>query len=130
MKVKNKLEEMLKVNEGNKHAELIITNLIEQCGGNPVLAEAVCKDDKNWDGCWAYVRNKAREQAINNCACIADDVVYQWASDYFLAKTPSKPKTEAPKPIVDTPKQRRVNPRPRPVKAEETADCGQIRMVF
>lgn len=39
--------------------------------------------DKDFNGCWEYVRNNAKAQAIAGCACIEDNQVYQWCKDYF-----------------------------------------------
>lgn len=38
---------------------------------------------KVWEKCFAYIYEQARKQRDGNCAAVRDDVVYEWAEDYF-----------------------------------------------
>lgn len=61
--------------------------------GNFLLKRLETDEDarKNWDrfsktleGCWGYIRNKARVSAVNGCCCVSDDTVFQWALEYLM----------------------------------------------
>lgn len=39
---------------------------------------------KNLEGCWSYIRNKARKLAIGGSCCVTDDQVFQWALEYLM----------------------------------------------
>ncbi len=78
----------------------IIDHLIKRVNEDEGLAADVLKESKTWDGCWKYIQNEAKKQAVNGCACIEDEQVYEWAEDYFRAKDEPKPAakpTEKPK---------------------------------
>ena len=38
--------------------------------------------------CFRYITEQARKKAVNNCAMIADSVVYKWARDYYIEELP------------------------------------------
>ena len=39
---------------------------------------------KNLEGCWGYIRNKARKLAVGGSCCVTDDQVFQWALEYLM----------------------------------------------
>lgn len=39
---------------------------------------------KNFEGCWCYIRNKARKLAVGGSCCVTDDQVFQWALEYLM----------------------------------------------
>ena len=51
----------------------------------PDMDEKYLNEEKTPEQMWEYIKKKAKEQAINGCAAIDDDVVYVWAISYFLA---------------------------------------------
>lgn len=82
-KAKQKLEEELKQAKDKDFAEPIITHLLKRCEEDPGMAEDVAQAHKTWSKCFKYIQDQARKRAKGNCAAIRDDVVYEWAEDYF-----------------------------------------------
>lgn len=80
-------------------AEPIIGYLLERCKDDEGLAEDVVQDHKTWQKCFNYIYEKARKKAKGNCAAVRDDVVYEWAEDYYhkddKALAASKPQKTA-----------------------------------
>lgn len=64
-------------------AEPIIGYLIKRCEEDSGLAEDVLQEHKTWKKCFDYIFGKARKQASGNCAAVRDEVVYEWAEDYY-----------------------------------------------
>ncbi len=64
-------------------AEPVIRYLIERCKEDGGLSEDVMQRNKTWKKCFDYIYSKARKQAQGNCAAIRDEVVYEWAEDYY-----------------------------------------------
>lgn len=89
----------------NPYAQLICDHLIKRCRQDAGFAEDVMKQDKAWHTCFGYIRDKARKEAANGCACIEDHIVYEWAEDYIrkaeetkeLGKKSQKPGKNKPK---------------------------------
>lgn len=82
-KAKQKLEEELKQAKDKDFADPIITHLLKRCEEDPGMAEDVAQAHKTWSKCFKYIQDQARKRAKRNCAAIRDDVVYEWAEDYF-----------------------------------------------
>ena len=82
-KAKQKLEEELKQAKDKDFADPIITHLFKRCEEDPGMAEDVAQAHKTWSKCFKYIQDQARKRAKGNCAAIRDDVVYEWAEDYF-----------------------------------------------
>lgn len=80
---KKKLEDEMKKAKEKSFAEPIIGYLLKRCEDNKSLAEDVMQEQKTWDKCFNYIYSKAREQSKGNCAAIRDEVVYEWAEDYY-----------------------------------------------
>ena len=47
------------------------------------FAKSLSDKEKSFEKCWEYVRFKAQKQAVNGCACIEDEDVYNWAVHYY-----------------------------------------------
>lgn len=41
------------------------------------------QDHKTWEKCYKYIYEQARKQAKGSSCAVLDDVVYEWAEDYF-----------------------------------------------
>lgn len=82
-KAKQKLEEELKQAKDKDFVDPIITHLLKRCEEDPGMAEDVAQAHKTWSKCFKYIQDQARKRAKGNCAAIRDDVVYEWAEDYF-----------------------------------------------
>lgn len=82
-KAKQKLEEELKQAKDKDFADPIIAHLLKRCEEDSGMAEDVVQSHKTWSKCFKYIQDQARKRAKGNCAAIRDDVVYEWAEDYF-----------------------------------------------
>ena len=78
-----KLQEELKKAKDKLFADPIIKHLIERCRESESLASDVCQDHKTWEKCYKYIYEQARKQAKGSSCAVRDDVVYEWAEDYF-----------------------------------------------
>lgn len=78
-----KLQEELKTAKDKNFAEPVIEHLIERCKESESLASDVCQDHKSWEKCYKYIYEQARKQAKGNSCAVRDDVVYEWAEDYY-----------------------------------------------
>jgi hypothetical protein len=47
------------------------------------LTEKINSGKKTMAGCFDYIKNEAKKQAVKGCACIEDQEVYGWAIHYF-----------------------------------------------
>ena len=61
----------------------ILPGLIERCKESESLASDICQNHKTWEKCYQYINEQARKQAKGNSCAVRDDVVYEWAEDYF-----------------------------------------------
>lgn len=73
-----RLEEMLK-GQKDKYLIKIVNYLMLQTE----MDEAFLNKEKNLKEMSQYIKDNAMKEAIGGVAVIEDDVVYQWAKDYF-----------------------------------------------
>nr|DAI92677.1 MAG TPA: PcfK-like protein [Caudoviricetes sp.] len=99
-------------------ADPVITYLMKRCEEDQGLAEDVMQEGKTWNKCFSYIVEQARKQSNGRSAAVEDQVVYEWAEDYYhkyekpetVKKEKSKKpattkKTEAPtKKVTETKK--------------------------
>lgn len=78
-----KLQEELKKAKDKAFADPVIKHLIERCEESESLASDICQDHKTWEKCYKYIYDQARKQAKGSSCAVRDDVVYEWAEDYF-----------------------------------------------
>lgn len=78
-----KLQEELKKAKDKAFADPVIKHLIERCEESESLASDICQDHKTWEKCYKYIYEQARKQAKGSSCTVRDDVVYEWAEDYF-----------------------------------------------
>lgn len=71
-----------KANDKN-FATPVIEHLVKRCEESESLSKDVCQPHKTWKKCFDYIYRQARKQAEGNCAAVRDEVVYEWAEDYF-----------------------------------------------
>lgn len=146
-----KLQEELKKANDKSFADPIIKHLIERCRESESLASDVCQDHKTWEKCYKYIYEQARKQAKGSSCAVRDDVVYEWAEDYYhkddkaeedkkakeaaerkkkqdaKAKTDSE-KKETSKPATETEKKTEA-PKPEPKSKRNNKDMdGQLDM--
>lgn len=78
-----KLQEELKKSKDKAFADPVIKHLIERCEESESLASDICQDHKTWEKCYKYIYEQARKQAKGGSCAVRDDVVYEWAEDYY-----------------------------------------------
>ncbi len=96
---KEKLEKEMKADKDKAFAEPVIGYLLKRCEDDLGLAQDVAQEHKTWKKCFDYIYSQARKQTKGNCAAARDDVVYEWAEDYYhrddKAEEEKKAKKEA-----------------------------------
>lgn len=80
---KKKLEKEMKADKDKTFAEPVIGYLLKRCEDDLGLAQDVVQEHKTWKKCFEYIYEQARKQATGNRAAVRDDVVYEWAEDYY-----------------------------------------------
>lgn len=80
---KEKLEKELEGDKDKSFAEPVIGYLLNRCAEDEGLSRDVVQEHKTWKKCVDYIYEQARKRAVGNKAAIRDDVVYEWAEDYF-----------------------------------------------
>lgn len=80
---KEKLEKEMKADKDKTFAEPVIEYLLKRCEEDLGLAQDVVQEHKTWEKCFDYIYEQARKQAKGNRAAVRDDVVYEWAEDYY-----------------------------------------------
>lgn len=78
-----KLQEELKKAKDKEFAKPVVEHLIERCKESESLASDVCQDHKTWEKCYKHIYEQARKQAKGSSCAVRDDVVYEWAEDYY-----------------------------------------------
>ncbi len=80
-----KLKNELKKAKDKSFAEPVIEYLIKRCGEDEGLSQDVIQEHKTWEKCYGYLNSKAQKSAQKGAICCAmrDDVVYEWAEDYY-----------------------------------------------
>lgn len=82
-RAREKLENELKAEKDKYFAEPVIGYLLKRCEDDEGLAQDVVQEHKTWNKCFDYIYEQARRQATGNRAAVRDDVVYEWAEDYY-----------------------------------------------
>ena len=80
---KEKLEKEMKADKDKTFAEPVIGYLLKRCEEDFGLAQDVVQEHKTWKKCLDYIYGQARKQATENRAVVRNDVVYEWAEDYY-----------------------------------------------
>lgn len=78
-----KLQEELKTAKPKEFAEPVIGYLMERCRESESLAADICQDHKNWKKCYDYIVASAKKKLKNVSGPVRDDVVFEWAEDYY-----------------------------------------------
>jgi len=78
-----KLRGELEKADDKQFADPVIGYLLKRCGEDNGLAQDVMQEHKTWEKCLQYIFDQARKQAKGNRAAVRDDVVYEWAEDYY-----------------------------------------------
>lgn len=82
-RAKEKLKMEMEAAEDKSFAEPVIGYLLERCNEDEGLAEDVVQEHKTWQKCLNYIYDQAKRQVKGRCAVVRNDVVYEWAEDYY-----------------------------------------------
>lgn len=56
---------------------------MKRCEEDQGLAEDVMQEGKTWNKCFNYIVEQARKQSNGRSTAVEDQVVYEWAEDYY-----------------------------------------------
>ena len=96
-----KLKKELAAASDRSFAEPIIGYLLQRCKEDEGLAEDVVQEHKTWKKCLDYIFSLARKQSKGNCAAVREEVVYEWAEDYYHKDDKAEEEKKAKKAAED-----------------------------
>lgn len=82
-KARKKLEAEKKKATQKNFADSVIAYLLKRCEEDQGLAEDVMQEGKTWNKCFNYIVEQARKQSNGRSTEVEDQVVYEWAEDYY-----------------------------------------------
>ena len=100
-RAEEKLKKELAAAKDKLFADPIISYLLKRCEEDEGMAEDVAQEHKTWQKCFDYIYRQARQQAHGNCAAVRDDVVYEWAEDYYHKDDKAEEEKKAKKAAED-----------------------------
>lgn len=87
-----------RLNTEKKQIKIICDYLMELCKHDENLVRAINEKEKNSvSGMFKYIKDKAKKEAEDGCAMIQDQIVYDWAREYWLDYEDEEVKNEIPK---------------------------------
>lgn len=90
-KAREKLEAEKKKATQKNFADPVITYLLKRCEEDQGLAEDVMQEGKTWNKCFNYIVEQARKQSNGRSTAVEDQVVYEWAEDYYHKEDKPEP---------------------------------------
>ena len=105
---------------------------MKRCEEDQGLAEDVMQEGKTWNKCFGYIVEQARKQSNGRSAAVEDQVVYEWAEDYYhkyekpepVKKEKGKKPVITKKPVTPTKTTEKITDNEK--KSQETKDKPQI----
>ena len=124
----DKLREELKKADDKQFADPVIGYLLNRCGEDNGLAQDVMQEHKTWEKCLQYIFDQARKQAKGNHAAVRDDVVYEWAEDYYHKDDKAEEEKKA-KQAAEKAKRKKTTDKNKPTKtaAKPSADKNKAK---
>lgn len=116
-RAREKLEKELQSASEKGFADPVIKHLLERIEQSDSLAADVCQKHKTWDKCYKYIRDQAYKRAQGGVCAAREDVVYEWAEDYYHKDD----KAEEAKKAEEQRKQQEKAKTPEKKKAPENA---------
>lgn len=109
-----KLEDLEKAGQAaTDYKGIIARYLFNFANEDEHFKSKLIETDKTLDGCIRYIESEAKKVAVNSCAVVEDNVVYQQARHYFLEDSiNNEVKASQPK----------AAPKPTPQEADENED--------
>ena len=124
--VKQRAEEKLKKElasvKDKSFADPITGYLLERCREDEGLAEDVVQEHKTWQKCLDYIYSQAMKQTKGNCVAVRDDVVYEWAEDYYHKDDKAEEEKKAKKAAEDKAKREKSAAERKTAKAKGNID--------
>ncbi|WP_300782005.1 PcfK-like family protein [uncultured Acetatifactor sp.] len=117
-----KLKKELAAAKDKSFADPIIGYLMERCREDEGMAEDVAQEHKTWQKCFDYIYSQARKQVKGNCAAVRDEVVYEWAEDYYHKDDKAEEEKKAPKAAENKVKRERPAAERKTAQAKGNAD--------
>lgn len=96
-------------NNTNAALDKVRTYLENKAKAEAEFATIYAKPNKSLEECWKYIVSEARKQAVNQCACISDEDVYNMAVHYYMEDDVKAP-SSAPKVKVTTTEPKKTIP--------------------
>ena len=96
-------------NNTNAALDKVRIYLEEKAKAEAEFATIYAKPNKSLEECWKYIISEARKQAVEQCACISDEDVYNMAVHYYMEDDVKAP-TTTPKGKVTTTEQKKTIP--------------------
>lgn len=96
-------------NNTNAALDKVRTYLENKAKAEAEFATIYAKPNKSLEECWKYIVSEARKQAVNQCACISDEDVYNMAVHYYMEDDVKAP-TTTPKVKVATTEPKKTMP--------------------
>ncbi len=78
-----KLQAELEKAKEKEFAKPVIEYLMERCRQSESLAADISQSHKTWEKCYKYIYEEARKKLNSKSGPVRDDVVFEWAEDYF-----------------------------------------------
>lgn len=131
-KARKKLEAEKKKATQKNFADSVIAYLLKRCEEDQGLAEDVMQEGKTWNKCFNYIVEQARKQSNGRSTAVEDQVVYEWAEDYYhkyekpepVKKEKGKKPVITKKPVTPTKTTEKITDNEK--KSQETKDKPQI----
>lgn len=79
-----KLEDLEKAGQATDYKGIIARYLFNFANEDEHFKQKLLETDKTLAGCIRYSESEAKKVAVNSCAVVEDNVVYQQARHYFL----------------------------------------------
>ena len=128
IRAKEKLEDELKKAKDKSFAEPVIGYLLKRCAEDKGLAEDVCQKHKTWEKCFNFIYESARKSAKGNSGCaVRDDVVYEWAEDYYHMDDKAKEAEERKKKAAEQKKKAEMQKKVNEKKEEKPASEKKVQ---
>ena len=124
-RAEEKLKKELTAAKDKSFANPIISYLLKRCEEDEGMAEDVAQDHKTWQKCFEYIYRQARQQAHGNCAAVRDDVVYEWAEDYYHKDDKAEEEKKAKKAAEAKAQKSKSAEERKAVRAKNTTDKAE-----
>lgn len=105
---REKLEKEMKDAKDKTFADPVIGYLLKRCEEDLGLAQDVVQEHKTWKKCFDYIFDQAGKQSKGRCAAVRDDVVYEWAEDYYHKDDKAEEEKKAKKEAEDKAKREKA----------------------